>query len=151
MAPVPRPDSLEKMPRATPIWIARITADPAKPPAAELPLNASVKTIASASGRRSANTASTSRLDRMNSTHISGTTLAANRAMLLMPPRITAAAKMAMTSPLQVGEIFQVASSCAAAVLAWTMLPMPNAAIAPNSAKAMPRVLPQNPPMPLVR
>ena len=56
-----------------------------------------------------------------------------------------------MTSPLQVGEIFQVASSCAAAVLAWTMLPMPNAAIAPNSAKAMPRVLPQKPLMPLVR
>ena len=151
MAPVPRPDSLEKMPRATPICTARITAEPAKPPAAALPLNASVKTSARVAGRRSANTTSTNRLARMNTTHISGTTPAANRAMLLIPPRITAAAQMAMAKPLQVGEMFQVASSWPAAVLAWTMLPMPNAAIAPNRANAMPRVLPQNPPMPLVR
>jgi hypothetical protein len=41
MPPVPRPDSLEKTPRATPIRIAIISVAPAKPPAGAAGVKAS--------------------------------------------------------------------------------------------------------------
>ena len=50
MAAEPMPDSLEKMPRAMPNWIACAIAAPAKPPTAAVPVKASVKTRPSASG-----------------------------------------------------------------------------------------------------
>ena len=40
----PRPDSLEKTPRATPFWIAILTVAPAKPPMAAVPVKAPEKT-----------------------------------------------------------------------------------------------------------
>ncbi|MNN82000.1 hypothetical protein D3C81_1988850 [compost metagenome] len=50
MPAVPRPASLEKMPRATPKRIAAITAAPAKPPLAAAGLKAWWKISAKASG-----------------------------------------------------------------------------------------------------
>ena len=43
MGAEPRPDSLEKRPRATPIWMTRRIPEPTKPPVAAVPVNASVK------------------------------------------------------------------------------------------------------------
>ena len=50
MAAEPMPDSLEKMPRATPNWMASMMPEPTKPPVAAVPVNASVKIRARASG-----------------------------------------------------------------------------------------------------
>ena len=47
----PMPDSFEKMPRATPIWITMMMADPANPPTAAPPVKASAKISPSAAGR----------------------------------------------------------------------------------------------------
>ena len=46
----PRPDSLEKTPRATPFWIAIRMLAPAKPPIAAAGLKAEVKMRASVAG-----------------------------------------------------------------------------------------------------
>ena len=54
MAAEPMPDSLEKMPRATPNWMASMMPEPTKPPVAAVPVNASEKMVAMASGTRSA-------------------------------------------------------------------------------------------------
>ena len=54
MAAEPMPDSLEKMPRATPNWMASMMPEPTKPPVAAVPVNASLKMVAMASGTRSA-------------------------------------------------------------------------------------------------
>ncbi len=51
MAAEPMPDSLEKMPRAMPYWMAWATTEPRKPPAAAVPVNASEKIRANAPGR----------------------------------------------------------------------------------------------------
>ncbi len=51
MPPVPSPDSFEKIPRATPIWIAFANVAPANPPTTDsAPPNASVRISQSASG-----------------------------------------------------------------------------------------------------
>ncbi len=42
----PSPDSFEKIPRATPAWIAVITVAPAKPPVAAFPVKADLITKA---------------------------------------------------------------------------------------------------------
>ena len=47
---LPRPDSLEKTPRAIPLRIAIITVAPRKPPAAAVGLKALVSTVAIAAG-----------------------------------------------------------------------------------------------------
>ena len=46
----PRPDSFEKTPRAMPFCIAIMTVEPAKPPAAAVPVNALSKISAIAAG-----------------------------------------------------------------------------------------------------
>ena len=46
----PRPDSLEKTPRATPFCMAIMTVEPAKPPAAAAPVKASLMIMAMAAG-----------------------------------------------------------------------------------------------------
>ncbi len=61
MGALPRPASLEKMPRAMPKRIASFTAAPAKPPAAAVPVKASLKHRAMAAGRALAWSASTNR------------------------------------------------------------------------------------------
>ncbi len=65
MPAVPRPASLEKMPRATPKRIAAITAAPAKPPVAATGLKADWKISANAPGMASKLTTSTTRAAMM--------------------------------------------------------------------------------------
>ena len=50
MAAEPMPDSLEKMPRATPYWIAMRNVEPAKPPTAPRPVKAPARTMPRAWG-----------------------------------------------------------------------------------------------------
>ena len=50
MAALPRPASLEKMPRAMPNWIAIMTAVPANPPTAAWPVKADSMIRAKAPG-----------------------------------------------------------------------------------------------------
>ena len=59
MPAVPRPASLEKMPRATPMRMAISTVEPRKPPVAAVGLKACSKISANAAGMRSKYTPST--------------------------------------------------------------------------------------------
>ena len=53
MGAVPRPASLEKTPRATPMRMASMTEDPTKPPVAAVGVKASVTTQTKTDGTRS--------------------------------------------------------------------------------------------------
>ena len=65
-----------------------------------------------------------------------------------MPPRITAPASTAITTPVIVGLTPNELRSASATELLCTMLPMPNAAMAANRANSHPSVRPSRPPTP---
>ncbi|MDD4788748.1 MAG: hypothetical protein PHO07_16370 [Pirellulales bacterium] len=67
-----------------------------------------------------------------------GTRIPQTRAMLRMPPRITRPVRTIRTTPETHWGTFKVCLSRTEMELAWTMLPMPKAAIAVNRAKTMP-------------
>ncbi len=80
--------------------------------------------------------------------NMTGTTPAANRPMLLMPPSTTAPTTTTIAAPVAQAGTDQTLSSCADTVLACVMLPMPNAATAPNRANRKPSTRPNPPPTP---
>lgn len=73
MPPVPSPDSLEKIPRATPKRSAAMKVVPAKPPTAAVPVKASEKIVANAAGSWSALAAMTQVAPSMYTTAMNGT------------------------------------------------------------------------------
>ena len=77
-----------------------------------------------------------------------GTKKPVKRPIDLMPPRMTAPARTARTSPVQKGSMPNELRSASATELDCTMLPMPNAAIAAMKAKIPPRKRPNPPPTP---
>src|SRR5690606_33086481 len=127
--PVPSPDSFEKMPRATPYWIAAARPAPAKPPAAAVPVNASLKISPIDAGTSVMCTASTQVAPRMYTITMNGTKNAVKRPIDLMPPRITAPAAIASTRPIGQRSMPKRDASSSATVFDCTILPMPNAAI----------------------
>ncbi len=67
-----------------------------------------------------------------------GTSLPATVAMRRIPPRSTRATSTAMTTPTTQGGTLKVSCRTWATELAWTVLPIPNPARNPNTAKAPP-------------
>ena len=67
---------------------------------------------------------------------MNGTSISHTRAMLLMPPRMTSPAINAMTAPLTMGDTLYVSFVSVAMALACTVLPIPKAATAVNTANS---------------
>ena len=134
MPALPRPDSLEKMPRATPNWTAWRTMAPAKPPAAAAGVKAWVTMSSKMPGIAEAFIRIAVSPPRMYSTIIVGTIRLAARPMLLIPPIRTRAVPIISTRPVIQGFTPKVLSSTSAMEFDWVMFPMPKAASAANSA-----------------
>ena len=132
MAAEPMPDSLEKMPRATPYWIAMMRAEPVNPPTAAVPVNASVKMRASAAG-----IAPTLAM-RMYSAPSTYSTITMRVATVRMRPVIH-------------GSSCIVRSTFSAIELPCVMLPMPKEARNANTAKLRARTFPSDPLIPFCR
>ncbi len=135
---VPRPASLEKMPRATPKRIAAMTAAPAKPPVAAIGVKAWVKIRLKAVGIASTLTTSTTIPAMMYATHMKGTNAAATLPIRLMPPRMTSPTTTMVANPVTQSGTLNVVCSAWAMLLTCTMLPMPKPASPPKMAKAPP-------------
>ncbi len=82
---------------------------------------------------------------------IRGTSAEATRPMLLMPPRMTAPTSSMRVRPTTQVSISTMLVTCWVTVLAWVPLPIPNAAMAPKTAKAPPRTVPSQPFSPYLR
>ena len=100
MGAEPRPDSLENTPRAIPFCMAIIMVEPAKPPAAAVPVKADSKIKATAAGTPSKFMAISPTLMAIYMTAIKGMTLAATLAMLCRPPMVMAAIRIVSTAPV---------------------------------------------------
>ena len=147
MAAEPIPDSLEKMPRATPIWMAYMIAAPAKPPTADVPEKACVKICPKAPGIASALSTRTTIPPSRYSTIIRGTNPAVTRPMALMPPSRTAPVRTNRMTPEATTGTPKELSSWAATALPCVMLPMPKLARTANTANTIDRTSPTRPPV----
>ena len=65
-----------------------------------------------------------------------GTSISQTFEMDWMPPKMTSAVKNVMTAPLIQGEMWKVSWTRTAIELAWTVLPIPNAATAVNTSSS---------------
>ena len=134
MPALPRPDSLENMPLATPNCTACRTIAPAKPPAAAAGVKAWVTTSSKMPGIAEAFNRMAVSPPRMYSTIIVGTIRLAARPMLLIPPIRTRPVPIIRTTPVNHGSTPKLLWSTSAMEFDWVMLPMPKAASAANSA-----------------
>ena len=131
---LPRPDSLEKMPRATPNCTACRTMAPANPPAAATGVKACVTMSSKMPGTAEAFIRMAVSPPRIYSTIIVGTIRLAARPMLLIPPMRTRPVPIISTMPVIHGSTPKVLSSTSAMEFDWVMLPMPKAARAAKRA-----------------
>ena len=131
---LPSPDSLEKMPLATPNWTACRTMAPAKPPAAAVGVKACVTMSSKMPGIADALMRMAVSPPRMYSTIIVGTIRLAARPMLLIPPIRTSPVPIMSTIPVTQGETPKVLWITSAMELDCVIFPMPKAASAANRA-----------------
>jgi len=151
MAAEPMPDSLEKMPRATPYWIAMIRAEPVNPPTAAVPVNASVKMRASAAGIAPTLAMRMYSAPSTYSTIMTGTRPAVTRPIERMPPTSTMRVATVRMRPVIHGSSCIVRSTFSAIELPCVMLPMPKEARNANTAKLRARTFPSDPLIPFCR
>ena len=142
MLPVPRPASLEKMPRDTPFFRLRNTL-PTTPPVKARGWKAPPTMAASTPGSRWKFSATTPSASATYSSAMKGTSFSATLPMRLMPPSSTRATSMATKTPtmrLSMGSApspakpycKRAASMEVTMVFTWVALPVPNTVSTPN-------------------
>ena len=99
MEPVPRPASLEKMPRATPFCML-VKKLPTIPPVTAMGEKAPVTMAPSTAGMRPALRTTTPSASTTYSSAMKGTSLSVTRPMRLMPPSSTSIRINAMATPM---------------------------------------------------
>ena len=145
MEPVPRPASLEKMPRDTPFFIHKNRL-PTAPPVTAEGLKAPLRIMASTPGTRFRFSTSTPRAMVTYTRAIKGTNFSATLPMRFKPPTSTIATSRAMPMPIPRLTLFRApaeetrlkftraVSMAVTMALTWVALPVPKTVKTPSTA-----------------